>query len=327
VSQTTPSAGERERPPRGFPLIHGVATADNPVEAVAAILRVLDVRPESAEQAAVDGMPGEDHFTGISYRPPWGRIFGGQVLAQSLVAAIRTVPEDRPVHSLHAYFLRPGDPDVPLHFSVERLRDGRSFSARRTHAIQDGKPILSMISSFQEPAAGLDHQFPMPDVPGPDELPTMEERYAHLDHPQVTRMLNSRPVDMRHVESPLYLGPAEKADRQAVWIRTTAPLPDDPVLATAMLTFASDYSLLESVLRRHGLGWPTRGMRTASLDHAMWFHRPSRLDDWMLYVQESPSASGSRGLALGRLYTRDGVLAASTAQEGMVRIPEESLPR
>jgi acyl-CoA thioesterase-2 len=329
VSQRTPSAGEREqRPPRGFPPIHGVATAGNPVEAVATILRVLDVRPEAAEQAAADGMPGEDHFTGTSDRPPWGRIFGGQVLAQSLVAAIRTVPEERPVHSLHAYFLRPGDPDVPLHFSVERLRDGRSFSARRTHAIQAGKPILSMISSFQEPAIGLDHQVEMPDVPGPEELPTMEDRFGHLDVASVQQMLNSRPVDLRHVEGPLYMHPGpEKVAHQAVWMRTTAPLPDDPIILTAMLAFASDYSLLESVIRRHGMAWSTRGMRTASLDHAMWFHRPARLDEWMLYVQESPSASGARGLGMGRLYTRDGVLAASVAQEGMMRIPEEALPR
>jgi acyl-CoA thioesterase-2 len=296
--------------------VTGIAAARNPPEALALVLTVLDVQP--------DLELGVDHYAGASYKPPWGRIFGGQVLAQSLVAAARTVEPTRPVHSLHGYFLRAGDPDEPIDFEVDRLRDGRSFSARRTQAIQRGKPILSMISSFQEPADGLDHQVEMPAVPDPESLPTLEQAFGHLDFEAVHQILRSRPIDLRHVEGPLYLNPGpEKVAVQAVWMRVSGPLPADPLLHTALLAFASDYSLLESVLRRHGLSWASRGMRTASLDHAMWFHREVRMDDWLLYTQESPSASGARGLGLGRIFTRDGVLVASTAQEGMMRLPRE----
>jgi acyl-CoA thioesterase-2 len=283
------------------------------------VLAVLDVKP--------DPEAGEDCFAGVSYRPPRERIFGGQVLGQSLMAAAKTVTQTRPVHSLHAYFLRPGDPDVPITFSVERLRDGRSFSARRTHALQLGQPLLSMISSYQEPGEGLDHQVEMPNVPGPDELPTLEEEFKHARSPMVEELLSSRPIDVRHVNGALDLvaGPGLAAE-QAVWIRATAKMPDDQLLHTALMAYASDYSLLESVLRRHGLSWTIPGRKTASLDHAMWFHRPARIDEWLLYTQESPSASGARGLALGRLFTADGVLVASVAQEGMMRIPSEYLP-
>jgi acyl-CoA thioesterase-2 len=297
----------------GASLIDGAATATNPAEAVERVLAVLDLKPGD----------DEDTFIGSSYRPPWGRIFGGQVLAQSLLAAIRTAPPDRPPHSLHAYFLRPGNPDLPITFQVERLRDGRSFSARRTQAVQAGKPILSMISSFQFPAEGMDHADPMPDVPGPDEVPTLDEVYGHLELPGVRQILRSRAVDMRHVEGPLFLKPGpEKVARQAVWMRAAAPLPDDQNLHTAMLAFSSDYSLLESVLRRHGMAWNS-GIKMASLDHAMWFHRPSRLDQWLLYVQRSPSASGGRGLGVGEFFTQDGVLVATVAQEGMLRPPRD----
>ena len=293
----------------------GIGEATDRVDAVKHILGILDLQDAAG--------PTPDVFTGSSYRPPWGRVFGGQVLAQALVAAIRTVPEDRPVHSLHAYFLRPGDPDVPIEYAVERLRDGRSFSARRTQASQNGQAILSMISSYQEPAGGLDHQDEMPDVPPPEGILSLEERFGHLDVPQIQTMLRTRPVDLRHVEGPVFLVPGpERMPSQAVWLRTTAPLPDDPVLHTAMMAFSSDYSLLESVLRAHGLAW-TSGLKTASLDHAMWFHRPARIDEWLLYVQHSPSASGGRGLAQGKLVTREGVLVASTAQEGMMRPPRQ----
>jgi acyl-CoA thioesterase-2 len=294
-----------------------VPSATNPADALKAVLGVLDVRPSDED----------DVFTGTSYRPPWGRIFGGQVLAQSLTAATKTVDPERVAHSLHAYFLRPGDPDAPLTFAVERLRDGRSFSARRTHALQGGKPILSMIVSFQIPAAGLDHQLEMPDVPPPEEVPSLEDQFGHVELASVQDLLRSRPVDLRHVEGQIYMQPGpEKTGRQSIWFRTTGPMPDDPNMHTALLTFCSDYSLLESVLRRHGLPWAVPGLRTASLDHAMWFHRPARVDEWLLYTMESPSASGARGLALGRIYTRDGILVASVGQEGMMRIPAESLP-
>jgi acyl-CoA thioesterase-2 len=298
----------------GTRLIDGIATASTPAEALEQVLKVLDVQP--------DPEAGEDCFIGTSYRPPWGRIFGGQVLAQSLVAATHTVDPSRPVHSLHAYFLRAGDPELPISFAVERLRDGRSFSARRTQAIQRGKPILSMISSFQEPAEGLDHQVEMPKVPSPEELPSLEDQFGHLQIPALQQMLSSRPIDLRHVEGSVYITPGpERVAHQAVWLRASGKMPDDPQVHTALLAFSSDYSLLESILRRHGISWSTRGMRTASLDHAMWFHRPARMDDWVLYVQESPSASGARGMGTGQLFTREGVLIASTAQEGMMRVP------
>jgi acyl-CoA thioesterase-2 len=296
----------------GLMHLDGIATASSPPEALEQVLKVLDVRPE----------PDGNTFIGTSYTPPWGRIFGGQVLAQSLVAAARTVDPSRPVHSLHAYFLRAGDPNLPITFDVDRLRDGRSFSARRTQAIQRGKPILSMISSFQEPATGLDHQVEMPKVPGPDELPTLNELFGHIDNPLVQQMLRSRPIDMRFVDGALFLKPGpEQVAHQAVWMRAVAPMPDDQLLHTALTTYASDYTLLESVIRRHGLSWATAKMKTASLDHAMWFHRTVRADEWLLYAQESPSASGARGMGMGRIFTTDGVLVASTAQEGMMRLP------
>jgi acyl-CoA thioesterase-2 len=288
----------------------------DPQQALDRVLTVLDVQ--------ADPTLGPDTFVGTSPPTPRGRIFGGQVLAQSLIAAARTVDESRPVHSLHAYFLRPGDPSVPIRFDVERLRDGRSFSARRTQAAQRGVPIQSMISSFQEPAEGLDHQVQMPVVPGPDELLSLEQQYGHLKLPVVEALLQTRPVDLRHVEGPLFLGPGpDRVGHQSVWLRAVAKMPDEPLLHTALLAFASDYSLLESVLRRHGLSWADRGMKTASLDHAMWFHRPVRMDEWLLYVQESPSASGARGMGMGRLFSADGVLVASTAQEGMMRLPRD----
>ena len=242
-------------------MIDAIATAGSPQEALEQVLHVLDVQPAADRAEPTEPTEptesteeGVDFFAGTSYRPPWGRIFGGQVLAQSLVAAGRTVDEARPVHSLHGYFLRPGDPGEPISFVVERLRDGRSFSARRTQALQRGKPILSMISSFQLPGTGLDHQTPMPDVPGPDDVLSLEDRFGNVDIPAVQQMLRSRPVDLRHVEGPVYDEPGpEKVAHQAVWMRPAGPMPDDPRAHTALLTFASDYSLLESILRRHGL--------------------------------------------------------------------------
>ena len=281
------------------------------------LLAVLDLRPQGQDAA------GQDLFVGDSQPMPRGRVFGGQVLGQTLVAAGRTVPQDRLVHSMHGYFLRPGDSSEPITFAVERLRDGRSFTARRVHAIQHGKPILSMIASFQEDAPGLDHQDQMPDVPGPETLPTTYELLSHLDHPVARYWSRNRPVDVRHVQQPVYWQADEqRVARQAVWMRTVGPLPDDsPLLHRAVLGYASDLTLLESVLRRHGMTWAAPGLRAASLDHAMWWHRPARADEWLLYVQASPSASGARGLGVGRIFTRDGVLVATVAQEGMLRLP------
>ncbi len=283
-------------------------------DALAGLLRVLDLAPHP------DGEP--DTFVGESQPQPWGRVFGGQVLAQSLAAAQRTVVPERPVHSMHGYFLRAGDSSEPIVFAVERLRDGRSFSARRVHALQFGRPILSMIASFQSPAEGLDHQMPMPDVPAPESLPTIGEHYAGLDTVDARYWTRQRPMDLRHVEPPVYLRPdPERRTQQAVWMRAVGRLPDDPALHAAVLAYASDYSLLEPVLRGHGRAWSEPGLKAASLDHAMWWHRHGRADEWLLYVQDSPSAQGARGLGIGRLYTRDGVLVASVAQEGMLRVP------
>ncbi|MDO7882353.1 acyl-CoA thioesterase [Salinibacterium soli] len=268
----------------------------------------------------------EDIFTGPSQWMPQGRVFGGQVLAQSLVAAQRTIPDDRVVHSMHGYFLRPGDVNLPITFSVDRIHDGRSFSTRRTQAYQNGQPILSMIASFQDEDPGLDHQVDMPDdLPDPESLPAAAESLAGVDHPVASFWANERPFEMRHVPSPLYFSvEGEHVAHQAVWLKAIGPLPDDPNLHRAALAYASDYSILEPILRRHGVPWSRPGIRVASLDHAMWWHRFGRVDEWILYTQESPTAVGGRGLSLGRLYSRDGVLLASVAQEGMVRVPDGS---
>jgi acyl-CoA thioesterase II len=266
----------------------------------------------------------EDIFTGPSQRMPLGRVFGGQVLAQSLIAAMHTVPSERTIHSMHGYFLRPGDVEHPITFSVDRLHDGRSFSTRRTHAFQNGEPILSLIASFQRGDGGVDHQVEMPvDLPDPETLPTTADVLGGLDHDVARYWSNERAFDMRHVPSPVYLSvEGERVPRQAVWMKAFGRLPDDPKQHRAALAYASDYSILEPVLRAHGIAWATPGLKIASLDHAMWWHRDARVDEWLLYVQESPSASGGRGLALGRIYTRDGRLVASVAQEGMIRVPD-----
>ncbi|EAR25564.1 acyl-CoA thioesterase II [marine actinobacterium PHSC20C1] len=265
----------------------------------------------------------EDIFTGPSQWMPQGRVFGGQVLAQALVAAQRTIAEGRPVHSMHAYFLRPGDINLPITFSVDRIHDGRSFSTRRTQAYQDGVPILSAIASFQDADEGLDHQVEMPnDLPDPESLPTTAESLAAIDHPVARYWASERPFDMRYVPSPIFISvEGAPVAHQAVWLKSVGPMPDDMSLHRAALAYASDYSILESIMRRHGLAWATPGIKVASLDHAMWWHREARVDEWLLYVQESPNAIGGRGLSLGRIYDRSGRLIASVAQEGMVRPP------
>lgn len=285
---------------------------------LASLLSALDIANTRART-------NEDIFIGESHWSALGRVFGGQVLAQSLVAAQRTIAEDRFVHSLHGYFLRPGNIDLPITFSVERIHDGRSFSTRRTQAYQSGLPILSMIASFQDADEGLEHQIEMPtDLPRPEDLPSAAEALGGLDHPIARQWAQGRPFDMRHVPSPIFLsveGP--HVAHQAVWVKAIGTLPDDPNLHRAALAYASDYSILEPIFRRHGVAWSTPGLKAASLDHAMWFHRFGRVDEWMLYVQESPNATGGRGLSLGRIYSRDGLLLASVAQEGMVRVPAQ----
>ncbi|WP_438354977.1 acyl-CoA thioesterase [Microbacterium sp. CJ88] len=280
------------------------------------MLAVLDLTGSDARTT-------EDIFTGQSQAMPLGRVYGGQVLAQSIVAASRTLPPERTPHSMHGYFLRPGDASTGITFSVDRIHDGRSFSTRRTQAFQSGVPIFSMIASFQDEDPGLDHQSPMPEgLPGPDELPDLDTVLA--GQPAASRrLLSDRPVDLRHIPSPIYTEADEmRSPAQAVWMRTRGRLPDDPALHRAALAYLSDLTIQESVLRAHGVAWATPGLKVASLDHAMWWHRPGRVDEWMLYVQESPSARGGRGLAHGRIYSRDGVLLASVAQEIMVRVPD-----
>jgi acyl-CoA thioesterase II len=301
------------------------------------LLDVLDLKTVGAAHISVDspdddesdlGDSEADIFVGRSQPMPHGRVFGGQVLAQSIIAAGRTVEdlddaEPRHIHSLHGYFLRPGDSSRPIRFAVERLRDGRSFSARRVHAIQYGKPILSMITSFQTQADGLDHQDSMPASPDPEQLPTTAQELADFDDAISGFWSTRQSIDLRHVEGAIYVAPGrQRAAQQSVWLKAASRLPDDPLLHAAVLAYSSDYSLLEPVLRKHGLAWADPRLRPASLDHAMWFHRPARADEWTLYTQASPSASGGRGLATGRMFAADGTLVASVAQEGMLRVKE-----
>lgn len=283
---------------------------------VASLLAVLDL-------ASSDARTTEDIFTGDSQPMPSGRVYGGQVLAQSLVAATRTVPEGRAAHSMHGYFLRPGDASKHITFSVDRIHDGRSFSTRRTQAFQDGVPIFSMIASFQDAGPGLDHAEPMPDdIPTPEDLVPGDVPGAH---PISKRLLTESPLELRHVPGPIYQHVDEPHQpRQAVWMRARSPLPEDPAIQRAVLAYLSDMTIQESVMRAHGIPWMTPGLRVASLDHGMWWHRDDRADDWLLYVQESPSARGGRGLSTGRIYTHDGTLLASVAQEIMVRVPDPS---
>jgi len=288
-------------------------------QARASVDHLLDVLDLDASQARTT----EDIFTGRSHSMPTGRIYGGQVLGQSLLAAERTMPTDRAAHSMHGYFLRPGDSTQGVTISVDRIHDGRSFSTRRAQAYQNGVPIFSMIASFQDEAPGLEHAAPMPvGLPDPEDLLPDEDLVSGAA-PTALRMLTERPVDTRHVQSPIYLtADGERAAHQAVWMRMRAPMPDDQRLHRAALAYLSDMTIQESILRAHGVSWATPGLKVASLDHAMWWHRPVRVDEWMLFVQKSPNARGGRGLATGRIYSRDGVLAASVTQEIMIRVPE-----
>lgn len=289
--------------------------SDAPVSPTAAVLDALDLTPDPT-------VP--DQFSGHSLPQPNGRVFGGQVLAQALLAAGRTVDADRLPHSLHGYFLRAGVVTEPITFAVERLRDGRSFTARRTHALQGGAPILSLIASFQTEQEGVDYADEMPDgVPAPQDVPSALDLLGTIDHPAAKFWAQESAFDVRHVDGSIYLGrAAEVTGRQQVWFRSRDPLPDDRLLHRALLAYACDQVMLEPVLRRSGRSWVTPGMSIASLDHAMWWHRDARVDDWLLYVQTSPSAQGGRGLGAARVFTRDGTLVASIAQEGMVRFPD-----
>ncbi|MFE7585380.1 acyl-CoA thioesterase [Streptomyces gardneri] len=267
----------------------------------------------------------QDIFRGESRPSIVPRVFGGQVAAQALVAAGRTVPADRLAHSLHAYFLRAGDPGAPIVYTVDRIRDGRSFTTRRVVAVQHGQPIFHLSASFQTYEEGLDHQVDMAPAPDPESLPTPAEMLPrHLPREVADRLIEARAaVDLRYAETPPWgtVG-TPREPRSQVWFRTNGKLADDPLLHVVLATYVSDMTLLDSVLLAHGRGgWAVGDVVGASLDHAMWFHRPFRADEWLLYDQESPTASGGRGLGQARIYTQDGRLAISVIQEGVVRVP------
>jgi acyl-CoA thioesterase-2 len=282
------------------------------------LLKLLDLEPIEVNL-----------FRGISPKSKWPRVFGGQVIGQAMVAACRTVEERLP-HSLHAYFILAGDPSVPIIYEVGRLRDGRSFTTRRVTAIQHGQAIFSMIVSFAKPEKdSFNHQEVMPDVPPPEAL-SPEKMSGHpllKDAPEFVkqffesdRPFRRRPVEMRPVEFERYLGAKAPTDRINFWVRATAELPEDPKIHQCVLAYASDMALLDSIAARHGKALFQENIMAASLDHAMWFHRPFRADDWMLYSQDSPSANAGRGLARGLIFTRDGVHVATVAQEGLIRL-------
>ncbi len=280
--------------------------------AIANLLSILDL--ERIE---------ENLFRGVSPQDGWQRVYGGQVLGQALVAAVRTVPEERVAHSLHAYFLLPGDPKVPIIFQVERLRDGGSFTTRRVTGIQHGKAMFAMSASFQKHEPGLDHQIKMPKVPMPEDLPSEKELLTIFDGDIPEDIRNywkrERPIEMRPVDVSRFLKRTKGVAEQSIWMRATGKLPDAFPLHQCVLAYASDFTLLDTALIAHGKLMFDHDMQMASLDHALWFHRPFRADDWLLYVQDSPSSQHGRGVCRGSVFTRDGILVASVVQEGLIR--------
>ncbi len=284
-------------------------------EAVSALLQVLDL--ETLEV---------NLFRGRSPQTGWQRVFGGQVIGQALVAATRTV-ENIAAHSLHAYFVLPGDPKVPIVYEVERTRDGKSFTTRSVKAIQHGRPIFIMMVSFHNNEEGLENQMRMPDVPAPETLPTEEEIRRDilpiLPEPVRRYYERERPFELRPVEFAHYIGKKPTGDRFNVWFKTTAQLPDDPAIHQCALAYASDFTLLDSSLVPLGRTLFDKELMGASLDHALWLHRPFRADEWLLYSQDSPNLHGSRGLSRGLIFRQDGTLVASVTQEGLVRLKRE----
>lgn len=280
-------------------------------EAVKSLLEILNI-----ERLEVN------LFRGLSPQSRWQRVFGGQVIGQALVAATRTV-EALPIHSLHAYFLLGGDPKIPIIYEVDRIRDGRSFTTRRVIAIQHGHAIFSMSVSFHRDEPGFSHQAEMPRVPGPDELPSepqiREKVMPILPEPVRRYYEQERPIELRPVEYARYLSKEHRSPHFHVWIRATAPLPDDPAIHQCVLAYASDMTLLDTSLIPHGQTVFNKRIQAASLDHALWFHRAFRADEWLLYAQDTPNASGARGLSRGLIFSRDGTLVASVVQEGLIR--------
>jgi acyl-CoA thioesterase-2 len=262
-------------------------------------------------------------FRGRSPQEERQRVFGGQVAGQALVAAGRTVSEGG-IHSLHSYFLRPGDPNVPILYLVDRIRDGKSFTTRRVTAVQHGRAIFHLSASFQREETGIEHQDPMPvDAPDPETLPTDAERFREIadEIPESAKrwVEGDRPFDTRSVDWFNPFRPEKRPPRQMIWMRANGRLPDDPLLHQCVVAYASDMSLIDTAMLPHAVRWDSPDVMVASLDHSMWFHRPFRADAWLLYLQESPSASRARGLAFARVFTRDGTLVVSVAQEGLIR--------
>ena len=282
--------------------------------AVQEVLDILDLEPLEVNL-----------FRGRSPQSRWQRVFGGQVIGQALVAACRTVEDvtARPPHSLHAYFLLGGDPKVPIIYEVDRIRDGKSFTTRNVKAIQHGHAIFSMSVSFHLSEPGLTHQVKMPDVPKPDQLPSDEELkdriYPLLPEPARRYYERERPIEFRPVEFSRYLGEKSENGRFDIWIRATGRLPDEPAIHQCVLAYASDMMLLDAALIPHGRSVFSEDIMAASLDHALWFHRPFRADEWLLYAQDSPSLADSRGFSRGLIFASDGTLVASVAQEGLLR--------
>jgi len=262
-------------------------------------------------------------FRGETQDLGWGVVFGGHVLGQALSAAAQTVPEDRFVHSLHGYFLLPGDVDQPIVYDVDRIRNGGSFTTRRVKAIQNGRAIFNLSASFQIEEEGLGHQDEMPDVPGPEKLPSQTElarRIAdQIPEPLRERFTAESPIEIRPIAPHNPLDPEPREPQSAAWYRAIDPLPDDSSVHRFLLAYASDFNFLGTSMYPHGVSWMTPRMQVASLDHSMWFHRPFRLDEWVLHDMESPSAAGGRGLVRGRIFDRDGTLVAATSQEGLIR--------
>ncbi len=264
-------------------------------------------------------------FRGRSPQVGWQRVFGGQVIAQALIAAQRTVDPLRHVHSLHCYFMRPGDPAVPIIYEVDRIRDGGTFTTRRVVAIQHGLAIFALSASFQIDETGLDHQIPMPlNVPDPDTLLSdrdFRDKYLEASPPHIRKFFErERPFEMKPVSLNHYFSKEKLEPQQNVWFKAVGDAPDDRAIQCAMLAYFSDMTLLDATLFAHGRSIFEPDLQVASLDHSMWFHRPVDLDEWLLYTQDSPSTSGGRGFARGSIYTRSGALVASTAQEGLIRI-------
>jgi acyl-CoA thioesterase II len=281
--------------------------------------------------AALDGLVSildletleQNLFRGRSPQEGWQRVYGGQVLGQALVAAVRTVDPDRVAHSLHALFLLAGDPAVPIIYEVERIRDGGSFTTRRVKGIQHGRAMFAMSVSFQKAEASFEHQSVMPDVPPPEDLPSDRElvtkMLAKLPDNMRSYWASERPIEMRPVDVSRYLGREKALPAQQIWMRANGRLPDRFPLHQCVLAYASDFTLLDTALIAHGKLLFDKDVQLASLDHSLWFHRPFRADEWLLYVQDSPSAHGARGFCRGQVFTRDGVLVASVTQEGLMR--------